>query len=175
MKKIVLWLPLGIFFAIFAFFAAGLINPSDRTIMSGMIGRPVPLFDLAGVPGKNADMKTAEFGDGKPRLLNIFASWCVPCKVEAPALMQLKLNGVEIYGVAIHDTPENLQKFLNESGDPYTKIGLDPNSRTQIQFGSAGVPETFVVNGAGKIVHQHVGIITANDVPIIAAKLRSAQ
>ena len=175
MKKLWLWLPFLAFLGILGFFGAGLINPSDRTILSGMIGRPVPSFQLEGYPGKNASLNTQMFADGKPRLLNIFGSWCAPCKQEAPALMQLKANGVEIVGVAIHDTPDALAKFFAETGDPYALIGLDPKSRTQIQFGSAGVPESFVVDGSGTIVYQHVGVVTSDDIPIIMEKLEAAR
>jgi cytochrome c biogenesis protein CcmG, thiol:disulfide interchange protein DsbE len=175
MKRIWLWIPFAIFATLIAVFAAGLINPSDRTIASGLVGRPVPQFTLPGALDPAAGLTTQYFGDGKPKLLNVFASWCVPCVAEAPALMQLQEQGAQITGIAVHDRPEALLKFLSENGNPYSKIGDDAQSRTQIAFGSAGVPETFVVDGKGVIRHQHVGIITPDDVPIIMAKLRSAQ
>jgi cytochrome c biogenesis protein CcmG/thiol:disulfide interchange protein DsbE len=174
MKRFWLWVPFGIFATLIAVFAAGLINPSDRTVASGLVGRQVPQFALSGALDSAAGLATNDFADGKPKLLNVFASWCVPCVAEAPALMQLKAQGAEIMGIAIHDRPDALQKFLAENGNPYSVIGNDANSRTQIAFGSAGVPETFVVDGNGVIRHQHVGIITPDDVPIIMAKLRTA-
>ena len=174
MKRLWLWVPFGIFATLIAVFAAGLINPSDRTVASGLVGRQVPQFALAGALDPAAGLKTGDFADGQPKLLNVFASWCVPCVVEAPALMQLKAQGAVITGIAVHDKTDALQKFLSENGNPYSVIGDDANSRTQIAFGSAGVPETFVVDGNGVIRHQHVGIITPDDVPIIMAKLRTA-
>lgn len=175
MKRIWLWAPFAIFIMLIAVFAAGLINPSDRVVASGLVGRAVPQFALSGALDPAAGLSNKSFGDGKPRLLNVFASWCIPCVAEAPALMQLKNQGAEIVGIAVHDRPDALQKFLSENGNPYSAIGDDPQSRTQIAFGSAGVPETFVVDGNGIVTHQHVGIITPDDVPIIMAKLRAAQ
>lgn len=175
MKRFWLWLPFGIFAGFFLIFARGLIHPSDRTVPSGMVGRAMPQFDLVGAIDPAAGFKTSALADGKPRLVNVFASWCVPCAAEAPALQELKNQGAEIVGIAIHDNPEALQKFLTENGNPYARIGDDPESRTQIAFGSAGVPETFVVDGKGIIRHQHIGVITGNDIPIILAKLRGAQ
>jgi cytochrome c biogenesis protein CcmG/thiol:disulfide interchange protein DsbE len=175
MRRFWLWAPFAIFITLIAVFAAGLINPSDRTIASGLVGRPVPQFALPGALDPAVGLSSKSFGDGKPKLLNVFASWCVPCVAEAPALMQLQAQGAQITGIAVHDNPTALQKFLSENGNPYSLIGDDAQSRTQIAFGSAGVPETFVVDGNGMIRHQHVGIITPNDIPIIMAKLRSAQ
>jgi cytochrome c biogenesis protein CcmG/thiol:disulfide interchange protein DsbE len=175
MKRIWLWIPFALFVTLLVVFAAGLINPSDRTIASGLVGRPVPQFALSGILDPSAGLTNKSFADGKPKLLNVFASWCVPCVNEAPALMQLKSQGAQITGIAVHDNATALQKFLSENGNPYSMIGDDTNSRTQMSLGSAGVPETFVVDGNGVIRHQHVGIIKPNDVPIIMAKLRSAQ
>ncbi|WP_156254900.1 DsbE family thiol:disulfide interchange protein [Sandarakinorhabdus oryzae] len=174
MRKLVVWMPFGVVAVLLATFAAGLLNPSDRAVASGMVGRTVPAFRLAGVRAPDQGLETGYFADGKPRLLNIFASWCGPCVAEAPVLMDLQRAGVEITGIAVHDRADDLRAFLARRGNPYSRIGMDPEGRAQIAFGSAGVPETFVVNGRGTIVYQHIGIITANDVPIILAKLRRA-
>ena len=110
---------------------------------------------LPGQPGA----ATAEFRDGKPRLLNVFASWCLPCVAEVPVLMRLKEQGVEVVGIAVHDTAPALDKFLAQNGNPYSRIGSDPQSRIQMALGSSGVPETFVVDGKGIIVYQHIGVV----------------
>ncbi|MEQ1547057.1 MAG: redoxin family protein [Chakrabartia sp.] len=175
MRRFWLWAPFALFAALFGVFATGLISPTDRYVASGMVGRSMPQFALDGalVPGERLDDRY--FVDGKPRLLNVFASWCIPCVAEVPVLIEMKNQGIEITGIAIHDKVEDIQKFLVDNGNPYSRIGMDANSRAQISFGSAGVPETFVVDGKGVIRYQHIGVVTPNDVPIILAKLRGAQ
>jgi cytochrome c biogenesis protein CcmG/thiol:disulfide interchange protein DsbE len=175
MRKFWLWVPFALFVGLFGVFAGGLFNPVDRYVASGMVGRSMPHFSLVGVPDATDKIESGGFADGKPRLLNIFGSWCVPCVAEVPVLVQMRQQGVDIVGIAIHDKPEAIAKFLADNGDPYSRIALDNDGQTQIGFGSAGVPETFVVDGKGVIRHQHIGVITPNDVPIILAKLRSAQ
>jgi cytochrome c biogenesis protein CcmG/thiol:disulfide interchange protein DsbE len=170
-RKWLLWLPFALMLALFVAFYAGLKNPDDHVIASQMVGQPLPQFDAGPAIPELPGAKTADFRDGKPRLLNVFASWCVPCVQEIPMLLRLKQQGVEIAGVAVHDATPDLQKFLSENGNPYMRIGLDQGGRAQMAFGSAGVPETFVVDGQGKIVHQHIGVVTEADMPKIMAML----
>jgi cytochrome c biogenesis protein CcmG, thiol:disulfide interchange protein DsbE len=80
-------------------------------------------------------------------------------------LLRLKAMGVEVDGIAVHDTPEALQAFLAKNGNPYSRIGSDDQSRIQLMLGSSGVPETFVVDGKGMIVHQHIGVVSERDIP----------
>jgi cytochrome c biogenesis protein CcmG/thiol:disulfide interchange protein DsbE len=100
-------------------------------------------------------------------VVNVFGSWCEPCRIEHPNLMalaadeDLKRNGVAIYGVAQKDAPENVRRFLGALGTPYAKVGLDPDGRAGIDWGVYGVPETFVVRGDGTIAFKYVGPITA--------------
>jgi cytochrome c biogenesis protein CcmG/thiol:disulfide interchange protein DsbE len=175
MKRFWLWAPLVGFIIFFGVVAFGLIKPDDRTIRSKMVGQPVPAFDLpAGAPDRTGfadkDMK-----DGKPRLLNVFASWCVPCIAEAPVLMELKLRGVSIDAIAIRDRPGDVAAFLARHGDPYDRIGSDTTSRVQLAMGSSGVPETFVIDGKGVIRHQHIGELRVEDIPGILAELEKAK
>lgn len=86
-------------------------------------------------------------------------------------LLRLKAAGADIEGLAIHDSTPELEKFLAENGNPYSRIGLDDAGRAQMAFGSAGVPETFVVDGKGRIIHQHIGVITPDDLPQILRML----
>ena len=149
-------------------------HPEDTTIRSRLAGQPVPAFSLPaalpGLPGlASADLK------GRPRLVNLFASWCVPCVAEAPVLQQLQRRGVVIDGIAIRDRPEDLAAFLAANGNPFERIGADDRSRVQLALGSAGVPESFVVDGRGIIRHQHVGPIEPADVPEILAQLEQAR
>ncbi|WP_066778979.1 DsbE family thiol:disulfide interchange protein [Sphingomonas sp. CCH5-D11] len=175
MRRWLLWLPLAVFAIVIVFAVRELRKPSDRTVYSAMVGKPVPSFDLppvvAGKPGLSAgDLRT-----GEPRLLNIFASWCVPCIAEAPQLMKLKAMGIPIHAVAIRDSEVAIAQFLKRRGDPYARIGDDRDSRVQLSLGSSGVPETFVVDGRGIIVKQHVGDIREEDVAALAQAWRDAR
>ena len=164
-RKWLLWLPFALVLVLFGLFYLGLKKPTDHVIVSHMVGKPLPEFAtppaLPGQPGA----ATADYRGGKPRLLNIFASWCVPCVVERPVLMRLKAMGVVVDGIAVHDTCEALQAFLAKNGNPYSRIGSDDASRVQVALGSAGVPETFVIDGNGVIIHQHIGVVSERDIP----------
>jgi len=175
MKRWLLWLPFLGFILLFAVVTFGLKAPADRTVKSAMVGKPLPEFALPGiVPGKPG-LSSRDFAPGKPRLLNVFASWCLPCIAEAPQLMALKQAGVEIDAVAVRDTAPALQEFLARNGDPYARIGDDKVSSVQLSIGSSGVPETFLIDAQGKIIEQHIGDIRADEVPDILAKLRAAR
>jgi cytochrome c biogenesis protein CcmG, thiol:disulfide interchange protein DsbE len=175
MKRWLYWLPLIGFGALFLVAGFGLNRPTQRTVRSAMVGKPLPAFRLAPLlPGKPG-LATADFATGRPHLLNVFASWCIPCAAEAPQLAALKAQGAEISAIAIRDTPEAVQGFLARYGDPYARLGSDPDSAVQLAMGSSGVPETFVIDGHGRIVLQHVGDVRAEDVPEILAALRNAK
>lgn len=174
-SRLLLWVPL----ALFAFFAgvAGyvLTQEKDEFVESAMIGQPLPEFALApafaGLPGTSK----ADFTGDKPRLLNIWASWCTPCIAEAPQLEALKAQGAEIIGIAIRDRPDAVAGFLARYGNPYTRIGSDPISEVQLAVGSSGVPETFVIDAAGTIRYQHIGDIRPEHVPVLLAELEKAR
>jgi cytochrome c biogenesis protein CcmG/thiol:disulfide interchange protein DsbE len=169
-----LWLPLALFGLIVAVVMSGLLHPSSTDIRSQLVGQPMPEFSLpAAVPGHPPLARTDIAGG--PRLINIFASWCLPCAVEAPQLMTLKRSGVVIEGIAVRDRPEDLAAFLARNGDPYTRIGGDKNSSVQLALGSSGVPESFVVDGRGIIRLQHIGDIREENVPTILAAIEAAK
>jgi len=174
-NRLWLWLPL----ALFAFFAglAGymLTQEKDQFVESTMIGEALPEFVLEPAFGGLPGAARADFVGGKPRLLNIWASWCLPCIAEAPQLDALKAKGVEIIGIAIRDRPEDVANFLGQYGNPYTRIGSDRISEVQLAIGSSGVPETFVIDAKGVIRYQHIGDIRADDVPVLLAELEKAQ
>jgi cytochrome c biogenesis protein CcmG/thiol:disulfide interchange protein DsbE len=152
-----------------------LAHPEDTTVRSRLAGKPVPEFALpAAVPGKPG-LASADLAKGAPRLLNVFASWCVPCIAEARVLDELKSRGVAIDAIAIRDRPEDVAEFLARHGDPFDRIGSDDNSRVQLALGSSGVPESFVVDGHGVIRYQHVGPIEPADVPAILAEVEKAR
>lgn len=174
-RQWLLWLPFVLVVLLFGVFYLGLRNPDDRIIASNVVGQPLPEFDAGpAIPGQRG-VASADFKDGKPRLLNIFASWCVPCIREIPMLLRLKSQGVDIAGIAVHDTSPDVARFLTDNGNPYSSIGLDEAGRAQLAFGSSGVPETFVVDGKGKIVHQHIGVVTEADISNLLIMLEGEQ
>ena len=175
MSRLVYIVPL----ALFAFFAglAGymLTQDKDENVPSQMIEQPLPDFALPpaldGMPGASR----GDFIGGEPRLLNIWASWCLPCIAEAPQLEALSDSGVEIIGVAIRDRPEAVEDFLSRYGNPYTRIGADDISELMLEIGASGVPETYVIDAQGNIRYQHIGDVRASDVPLLLAKLEDAR
>jgi cytochrome c biogenesis protein CcmG/thiol:disulfide interchange protein DsbE len=169
-----LWLPLALFAGFVLLVIVGLLRPADREVASAMIGKPLPAFDLRPAVAARPGLKLADMASGKPKLLNVFASWCIPCAAEAPQLAQLAGQGVEINGIAIRDRAEDVAAFLGRYGNPYARIGADDVSAVQLSIGSSGVPETFVIDGRGVIRYQHIGDIRPGDVPLILAKLDEA-
>jgi len=165
MKRLAVWLPLLFFAAFLVVVGLGLRKPSSPMILSQMIGKPVPSFALApALPGKPGLASTA-FRDGRPHMVNIFASWCIPCAAEAPQILALAERGIPIDAIAIRDRPEDIAAFLARWGDPYRAIGADTNSAAQMSLGSSGVPETFVIDGRGIIRYQHFGEIRPEQLP----------
>jgi cytochrome c biogenesis protein CcmG/thiol:disulfide interchange protein DsbE len=175
MKRLRIWLPLALFLGALALFAGRLLQPDNHLIVSKLVGKPLPAFTLPPAASDRPGLTNAQMATGKPRLLNIFASWCVPCAAEAPQLMALRKAGVEIDAIAIRDARPDVDAFLARWGNPYARIGLDARSGVQIALGSSGVPETFVIDGRGRIVHQHIGDIRADDVPKLLALLEQAK
>jgi cytochrome c biogenesis protein CcmG/thiol:disulfide interchange protein DsbE len=175
MKRAVLWVPLGVFLIFIITVAVGLYSPSDRTIRSRLVGKEMPDFALPAMLPERQGLEGRNFRTGRPRVLNIFASWCVPCIAEAPQLMALSQRGIPIDAIAIRDRPEDVAKFLARWGDPYQRIGSDRDSRVQLALGSSGVPETFVVDGAGVIRHQHIGDIRPENMTEIIRAYEAAR
>lgn len=152
-----------------------LAHPPDTAVQSQMIGKSVPQFAVsAAVPGKQA-LSSADLADGRPKLVNFFASWCVPCIAEAPVLTELRKEGVAIVGIAVRDRPEQLRQFLADNGDPFDRIGADPESKLQLAFGSSGVPETFLVDGRGIVIMQHIGPLEPDDVPDVVSAFEASR
>lgn len=175
-RRLILWVPLIVALVVLAgIFVAPLSWEPERPIKSAMVGQSVPDFDLPpGIHGRPG-LSSASLRRGEPHVVNIFASWCIPCRIEAPQLDELKRRGVPIDGIAVRDRPQDIQQFLAQYGDPFRTIGADTDRRVQIALGSAGVPETFVVDGRGVIRHQHIGPIMATDVPAIVAAYEEAR
>jgi cytochrome c biogenesis protein CcmG, thiol:disulfide interchange protein DsbE len=161
MRKAIFWVPFAIIAFLGGLFLYRLIVPAENLKPSQMSGRMLPEFSLPpGLPGESP-LTSAMLRDGKPKIINIFASWCVPCAAEAKELEALKQAGIPIYGVAIRDKPEDLSKFFAEHGNPF------------IALGSSGVPESFLIDGKGVIKRQIQGVIKPADVPQIVAEMQA--
>ncbi len=131
-----------------------------ETFSEGSIGRPAPAYSLTSLDEGGA-MVTSETFAGQAYVINVFASWCTPCRAEHPQLMALQASGVEIVGVAYKDRPVATMAFLNSLGDPFSAIGQDPEGRFALELGILGVPETFVIGPDGAIRAVHRGALTA--------------
>ena len=165
------FLPVLGFFAVALAFQFGLNREDASDLPSTFIDKPAPATDLPALLDDKPGFTSADLADGNVKLVNIWASWCGPCRVEHPFLMALAEEGVEIHGFNYKDTPGQAKLFLQELGDPYTRVGTDQSGRAGIEWGVYGVPETFVIDGSGQIVYKHVGPIVNDDV---SKKIRPA-
>lgn len=160
MKRFRFLIPVFVFALISAALLYALFFLNPKEIPSAMIAKPVPEFALDPVPGFEAGLTSADLKKGKVSLVNVFASWCVACLAEHPLLMDLKArNLVDIYGLNYKDKPKAARKWLDRHGNPYVQAGMDLTGRVGIEFGVYGVPETFIIDGNGKIVHKVIGPI----------------
>ena len=175
MSRALRFAPLALLVLIVAALVWRLSTPTDTNVHSTLEGKPVPAFSLAPILPNKPALDSSDLATGQPHLLNIFASWCVPCVTEVKVLQTLKAHGVAVEGIAVRDRPGDLSAFLERNGDPYERIGSDPQSQVQISLGSSGVPESFVVDGKGVIRYQQIGPIDPADVPMILAKLEQAR
>jgi cytochrome c biogenesis protein CcmG, thiol:disulfide interchange protein DsbE len=153
-------LPLVVLAGLIAVFAMSM-DRDPALVRSVMIDRPAPAFTLPAVAGTGVEGFDTEALKGQVTVVNVFASWCIPCRDEHPLLKVLKTEtGVQLFGINQRDQAENAVKFLNELGNPYDRIGGDTDNRVSIDWGVYGVPETFVVNADGVITYKHVGPMT---------------
>ena len=166
-RPLVIFAPLALFAALVALFLVRVYSGDASRLPSALIGRQVPAFALPPVEGwpDKPGFSDADLRQGKVTLVNVFASWCVPCHQEHELIMRLSADpalsraGVRLFGLAYKDDPANITRFLAGAGDPYAKIGADRNGRTAIDWGVYGVPETFVVKGDGTIAYRFAGPI----------------
>jgi len=150
-------LPLIALVALVAVFATSL-NRDPSLVQSVLINKPAPQFTLAAVDGVGVPGFDTEALKGEVTVVNVFASWCIPCRAEHPVLTQLKAaTGVRLFGINQKDAPENAATFLKDLGNPYDRIGADRDNRVSIDWGVYGVPETFIVDKNGVITFKHVG------------------
>lgn len=156
-------LPLLVFGGIALFLFNGLyLNP--REIPSALLDKPVPEFDMPPIAGREGPGLATPDLKGEVSLVNVFASWCVACRVEHPLLMRLaEQNIVPVHGLNYKDKPDAARAWLQRFGDPYDRVGSDLSGRVGIDWGVYGVPETFVVNAEGRIVCKHIGPVMDRD------------
>ena len=136
------------------------------------VNRDIPVFATVSPLNPAVSLTTKDIKENAPALVNIWASWCAPCRAEHPQLTALADKGVKIYGLNYKDKKANAQKFLTEHGNPFTKIGADESGRVGIDWGLRGVPETFIIGKDGKIIHRHVGEIHPENVAEILDLLK---
>lgn len=159
-QRLIYLLPLAVFAVLAIYFAVGLTK-DPRRLPSTLIDRPVPEFALPAIQGMSEGFSSADLR-GQVTLVNIFGSWCVSCRVEHPFLMKLKAEkAVPIYGIDWRDKPGAGKAWLDQFGDPYTKVGDDQPGRTAIDFGVTGAPESFIVDKQAVIRYKHIGPIDA--------------
>ena len=169
MKRWLVILPLAVLVALAALFVGYALKHDPKVQPDALVGRPAPAVMLSpldgGAPGP---IRPAAPG---PYLVNFYASWCGPCRIEHPALMALNAQGVRVVGVAYKDRPAAARAFVEELGNPFITILLDPDGRAGVEYGVSGVPETYAVGRDGRILAKHTGPLTPDAAEALAARL----
>lgn len=159
MKKIIAFAPLAVLAllaVVFAFWALQRDTAEHRP--DALIGQPLPETAMPLLTGEGElDLKTAAVG--RPMVVNVFASWCAPCRIEHPQLMALQAQGIRVVGVAYKDDPDDTRRFLDELGDPFALVLVDREGRLGLDLGISGVPESFAVDAQGIVVAKVSGVI----------------
>ena len=178
-SRLIFLLPALVFVGLVALFGVQLIsgkNPAE--VPSVLINKPVPAFSLAPLEGLLAEGKPVpgfsnEDLKGRVTVVNVWASWCAPCRQEHPLLVELaRDSSVRVVGINQRDNPDNARRFLGALGNPYAAVGVDPNGRASIDWGVYGVPETFIVGPDGTIRHKHIGPLTPENFAAFKERLR---
>jgi cytochrome c biogenesis protein CcmG, thiol:disulfide interchange protein DsbE len=160
-KRALYILPALGFVVVAAFLFYSLKGPAPDILLSAMIGKPAPHLALPALDEGTQGFGPRELAAGHVTVVNVFASWCVPCRTEAPVLTRLAASGdVALYGLVQKDTPAKVRAFLGEVGNPFQRIALDADGRASIEWGVYGVPETFVIDGRGIVRARFVGAVT---------------
>jgi len=161
MKRIVFILPI-IAFAVLAFFLfQSLWHPEAGPVPSALLDKPAPLLTLPALDAQSAAFTPADLKAGHVSVINVFASWCAPCRTEVSQLAALsQVKGIALYGITQKDKPAASRAFLDEVGNPFARIARDDDGRASIEWGVYGVPETFVVDGKGVVRFKYVGPLT---------------
>jgi cytochrome c biogenesis protein CcmG/thiol:disulfide interchange protein DsbE len=163
LRRLLFLIPVLVFIGVGIGLAVGLTR-DPSVLPSALIDKPAPSFALPPIEAKDGEGLSSADLRGKVALLNVFASWCVPCRVEHPILLRLAQEGVPVYGINYKDPADQAAAYLDQLGDPYQRVGADRDGRVAIDFGVYGVPETFVIDRKGRIRLRHVGPIRPEDV-----------
>jgi cytochrome c biogenesis protein CcmG/thiol:disulfide interchange protein DsbE len=164
-------LPLAALGALALLFALFALKHDPRVQPHALVGKPLPDVTLPALAdGRPVSLRTAS-ATGGPVLVNVFASWCAPCELEAPVLMQLKAKGVKLIGVAYKDAPDNTKAFLDRVGDPYVQRLVDRDGRAGIELGVTGVPETYLVDAHGMILAKYPAPLSEADAKALLGRI----
>lgn len=175
-RKLLVGLPVLVLLGLVAVSFVYLDRGGSSVAPSALIGKPAPEFDLEGYDAEHPGLSHVDLRQGSVTLVNVFASWCVPCIAELPQLKALADgHGVTIHAIAWKDTPEKMAQVFAKEGNPFRRIGMDNDGRAAIAWGISGVPETFVVNGAGTVLYRHVGDIRQEHIPVLLDVIAEAQ
>ncbi|HEY9234162.1 MULTISPECIES: DsbE family thiol:disulfide interchange protein [Phenylobacterium] len=171
MNRLLAFLPLVVLLALGLLFGLYALKRDPQVQPDALVGKPLP--DLV-LPALDTGRPQAlrQVAQPAPVLVNIFASWCAPCEIEHPVLVELKKQGVRVVGVVYKDAPENTKAFLGRLGDPYAERLVDRDGRAGIELGVTGVPETYLVGEGGQILAKHTGPLTLEQARDLLAKAR---
>jgi cytochrome c biogenesis protein CcmG/thiol:disulfide interchange protein DsbE len=160
-KRLVYILPVLAFLALATVLFHSLMAPPPGELPSALVGKPVPPVTLSALDTQTQGFGPQDLARGKVTVVNVFASWCAPCRSEAPVLQTLaQMRGITLYGFVYKDKPNAARAFLKDVGNPFSRIGLDADGRAGIDWGVYGVPETYVVDGHGVVRERFVGELT---------------
>lgn len=181
--RLLLLLPLAIFLLLAALFARQLGAGDPSRLPSALIGKPAPAVALPPLDGQRdasgqplPGLASGDLENGGVTVVNVWASWCAPCRIEHPVLMQLAAEpGVRVVGINYKDKPDAARRFLQTLGNPFKAVGIDESGRAGIDWGVYGVPETFIVSGDGVIRHKLVGPLSPEALPEFLQQVRAAR
>ena len=177
-RRLIFLLPVLVFVGLAGLFVFRLGDGDPSRIPSALIGKPAPTFSLAPLEGLLADGKPVpgfsnEDLKGKVTVVNVWASWCAPCRQEHPLLVELaKDPSIRVVGINQKDNPDNARRFLGTLGNPFAAVGVDPKGRASIDWGVYGVPETFIVGPDGTIRYKQIGPLTPENFSAFKERLR---
>lgn len=173
MRRLLYLLPLLGALALIGWLGWPIVTGHDpQALPSALIDKRLPAFELPSLASDEPPLTDADFATGSPILLNVFASWCAPCRNEIPIMLRMVRDGdITVYGLAYKDDPDATRRFLADLGNPYRRIAVDRDGRTGIDLGVYGVPETYVIDGEGRVRYRHVGELTREDLDEILLPL----